>query len=110
MVLEQIVQVLVFRVMVAKFFPTSPPSKTDIEHITSRINSLWIASKECGTDGTEALSIKSDLDQEIQQVFRPENDDSRKNPLKTFLPAYKTLWHVVIWTFLEVRFRSASDD
>ncbi|KAG0651491.1 Cytochrome P450 [Hyphodiscus hymeniophilus] len=105
--LELTVQALVFRLVIVKFFPDTPaPSMQDIHFITLQINSLWIASKYCNSGDSELVSAKMHLRKRIQQVFGSDTADGQNNPLNIILPAYETLWRIVLRTFLEVRFRS----
>ena len=54
-VLFPVVQSLVFRVVLLKFFPgINKPTEDDVEYITTRINSLWLATKQAPS--------KADLD------------------------------------------------
>ena len=73
-----------------------------ISTITELINSLWIQSK--GT-GMRVESDKQDLHKALIQLnsqFNPSNP--RENPLNLILPAYETLWRVVLSGFLQVNF------
>ncbi|EPE30528.1 Cytochrome P450 [Glarea lozoyensis ATCC 20868] len=82
----------------------------DIQYITSNINSLWMASKDCSL---EPLPQKKALLEQLSNIFSifpplDPNGDSR-NPLNIILPAYETLWRVVLRCFLEVHFRATSN-
>jgi hypothetical protein len=111
--LVPIVQVLVFQVVMLKFFPTTRrPSMEGIEFITSRIDTLWIASKSCGSnDSTDMIvSTKLELEEKLQQVFDADDIQGQENPLNILLPAYETMWRIVLRIFLEVRFRCMDED
>ncbi|CAG8956223.1 hypothetical protein HYFRA_00003603 [Hymenoscyphus fraxineus] len=105
------VQTLVFHVIMRKFFPQTPkPSDGDVEFVTSRINSLWIASKGITRqDEAHLHNQKKELHQRLQTMFSlSESQFGHENPLNILLPAYETMWRVVLRIFLEVQFLSAS--
>jgi len=100
---------------------------SDIIYIGQRINQLWITSKQKNLTGGERLSWKHEtkLHNALRRVTfsAPEvgiggfTDDSTsldpeipsQNPLNFLLPAYETMWRVVIRCFLEVQHRGAQD-
>ncbi|CAG8979238.1 hypothetical protein HYALB_00011908 [Hymenoscyphus albidus] len=105
------IQKLVFHVIVRKFFPQTPkPSDSDVEFVTSRINSLLIASKRITRrDEAHFDSQKKELYQRLQTMFSiSESQFGHENPLNILLPAYETMWRVVLRIFLEVQFLSES--
>ncbi|KAH7357141.1 hypothetical protein BKA65DRAFT_221631 [Rhexocercosporidium sp. MPI-PUGE-AT-0058] len=115
LLLVKFVQSLVFRIVIIKFFPESDtPAAGDVHFITTKINSLWLASKRCsGEDPVTMLNDKKELLRKLHSFihphsgFRDSNDEAGKeNPLNWILPAYETLWRVVLHCFLEVRFRA----
>ena len=75
---------------------------TIILTVTESINTLWIQSK--GT-GTPTVSDKTTLQEALTKVF-PEMrwSNPRENPLNLIMPAYETLWRVVLSGFLQVTF------
>ena len=74
----------------------------DILIITESINSLWIQSK--GT-GAPLGSDKNDLQQALVRIDVQEKPSiGDKSPLNLILPAYETLWRVVLSGFLQVTF------
>ncbi len=73
-----------------------------ISTITESINKLWIQSK--GT-GTPVESDKHDLEEALAQVTRQKKPSKpSENPMNLILPAYETLWRVVLSGFLQVTF------
>ncbi|CAG8981656.1 hypothetical protein HYALB_00013531 [Hymenoscyphus albidus] len=103
------VQALVFHTVLRKFFPAiSTPSDSEVEFITSRINSLWIASKGIACqDKTQLVYQRKEFQSRLQSTFSPNKSQSgEENPLNILLPAYETLWRVVLRIFLEVQFLS----
>ena len=84
-----------------------------ISIIAEKINSLWIQSKG---KKTPAKSDKHDIEKalakdkdELQNALAEvipgwDHEDRSKNPLNLILPAYETLWRVVLSGFLHVTF------
>ena len=74
--------------------------------ITESINSLWIQSKG---DAAPVESDKHQLNEALAQVL-PEMELSspRKNPLNLIIPAYESLWRVVLSGFIQVTFVKAA--
>jgi hypothetical protein len=113
--LVPLVQSLVFRMALLKFFPQIPqPSQIDVEFITTSINSLWLATKDHPTQvHANILGTKKELERRIRKIFEKsptDQMDGRANPLNIIVPAYETLWRVVLRCFLEVRFRTQGKD
>ena len=84
-----------------------------ISTIAEKINSLWIESKGKKTpaksdkhDIEKALAEdKDDLKDALAKVIpKWDHENRRKNPLNLILPAYETLWRVVLSGFLHVTF------
>ncbi|KAF4629602.1 hypothetical protein G7Y89_g8538 [Cudoniella acicularis] len=109
--LESLVQIFVFQTVLNKFFShIQNPSEKEIEIITSTINTLWVASKSCNNaDKPKWLPMKEALLSKLAGVFKTptlNREGDIHNPLNIILPAYETLWRVVLRCFLEVRFRA----
>jgi hypothetical protein len=90
--LAPLVQSLVFRVILLKFFPEIPkPSEHDVEFITTRINSLWLTTKHYAScANSNILEIKKQLEVRLQRVFEKapnQRISGRENPLNTIIPA-----------------------
>ncbi|TVY40076.1 Cytochrome P450 [Lachnellula occidentalis] len=107
--LETSVQLLVFQIVMGKFFPyiQPVPSDVDIEYIATTINDLWVASKN-PSSGQLLKSQKAAFLQRLETIL--DCDIESDNPLNIILPAYETLWRVVLRCFLEIRFRSFHND
>ncbi|KAF2034801.1 hypothetical protein EK21DRAFT_56265 [Setomelanomma holmii] len=87
----------------------------DIIYIGHRINQLWIDSKkvdiarpqwEVQTELHNALRRVISLEMSIPGAFLEIPDP---NPLNLLLPAYETMWRVVMRGLLEIRYRNAAD-
>lgn len=75
--------------------------------ITESINSLWILSKDNKVPSeAEKLTLKEALAVLLpdMKLLETERVDNRENPLNLIIPAYETLWRVVLSGFLQVTF------
>ncbi|CAD6453878.1 a224b17d-638c-43d7-8bf8-bc86673d8751 [Sclerotinia trifoliorum] len=109
--LNSLIQLVCFRFVLLKFFPSTtvvPCSNSSILRITGLINALWISSKCSCSSGRSHVSMQDSLQHEIDSLF-PRLEKENKNPLNIILPAYETLWRVVLRCFLEVSFLSPSE-
>lgn len=78
----------------------------DIEDLTSSINDLWAESK---AGGEPAESNKTNSQKAMRSVFPKMESGPGKNDLNFILPAYETLWRVVLSCLIEVKFRPGAD-
>ncbi|RYP75730.1 hypothetical protein DL771_002217 [Monosporascus sp. 5C6A] len=69
----------------------------DVVTATDLINTLWVLSKDCS-------------DKLLLAKGEPRGDEQRLNPLNLIMPAYETLWRVVLLTFLAAAFRTSDPD
>lgn len=100
-VLKMILNVL-FRCDVATLDDTS------ILLVASEINTIWINSKKpCRILPWE----KQERLHEALRLLIPSRDplDPQTNAMNIILPAFETMWRVVLRCFIEVRFRSAKE-
>ncbi|KAG9228605.1 hypothetical protein BJ875DRAFT_489698 [Amylocarpus encephaloides] len=111
--LEELVQNFVFRVTLSHFFKGTPEISDDfVNYLASSINSLWNASKTCASVSQEEVLKKSrnELLKCLSHIFGlcPPLDHlgDERNPLNKLLPAYETMWRVVLRCFIEVKFKS----
>jgi len=108
----------------------------DIVYIGDRINKLWIQSKDQSvlTDWSNEIRLHDALKRvtrkksnswvntpriltEIWNTMQhvaygdksPEPTIPSRNPMNLILPAYETMWRVVMRCFLEIRYREAED-
>ena len=80
----------------------------DVATIAEKINSLWLSSKS--SKPAESLhSDQQELRAALKNIFPQTGETARENPLNLILPAYETMWRVVLRCFLEVRFRTHND-
>jgi hypothetical protein len=88
----------------------------DIIYIGHCINQLWIDSKKANTARSN-WEDQTELHDALRRVITPElsmpgafPEILDPNPLNVLLPAYETMWRVVIRGFLEIRYRKAADN
>jgi hypothetical protein len=109
--LTPLVQSLVFRFVLHKFFRNIPsPSEDDVEIITTCINSLWLATKFHGSQAdTNLLETQKQLERRLRKVFEKSPTDrinGRASPLNIIIPAYESVWRVALRCFLEAPFHN----
>ncbi|TQS34609.1 hypothetical protein Golomagni_05002 [Golovinomyces magnicellulatus] len=111
--LSSMVRKLTFRLTLYMFFSREilNPSDQAIESITASINSLWIDSKNLEDDSiSEKIEAeKKDLLLQLGRILNMDVKEGKKNPLNIIIPAYETLWRVVLRCFLEIRFRASAE-
>jgi len=108
--LDNFVRTLSLKITLHVFFKLSPEQLNDfgvehaIEQTTSCINTLWIESKT-------SIEVSKEKKQKLWEALDSITDmgsKPRKNPLNFILPAYETLWRVVLSCFIEVTFRKGA--
>lgn len=86
-----------------------------VDTATAAINDIWMDSKHNSNSKVEqALKSNSSIIKIfIRDTFQSGEIESREglsNPFNIILPAYETLWRVVLRCFLEVRYRSTESE
>ena len=74
--------------------------------MAEKINTLWIESKTPDSVNSSVYKDQHALRGALRRTFPDMKDTTRGNPLNLILPAYETLWRVVLRCFIEVMFRS----
>lgn len=101
--LSRFIQTAVLATVVRVFFPEVRLPVEDAAVVAEKINMLWVLSKSCeDSRGDEIKREKRVLFGILDRCFGQEEE----NPLAVVLPAYETLWRVVLRVILELRFRS----
>jgi hypothetical protein len=114
--LTDFVQVVTLRVVLAVMFDEED-DKLDLDirndaavlRLAKAINETWISSKDSKT----IINFESNitLRASLQALF-PEADlsfqNAEENPLRLILPAFETLWRIVLRTLIEVRFTTGA--
>ncbi|KAF2454620.1 hypothetical protein BDY21DRAFT_99658 [Lineolata rhizophorae] len=101
--LVPLVQSITLRITLEAFFPKNPVRLRDqhIETVAGEINRVWMVSKDDPRSESWRCQLKlRDALAELipdAKVFEP-----RENPLNIILPAYETMWRVVLRCFVEV--------
>lgn len=105
--LDTLVQTVAFKIAV-QWLWGSEPDKVDHQAVldaTSEINRLWIASKTKTSNSSSSALDRSKLHNALTSILPEHNLDGHENPLNLLLPAYETLWRVVLSGILEIVFR-----
>ena len=105
--LDSLVRSMCLKITLHTLFGLNPLDMDDepIEDITSSINDLWVESKK--SVEPSALTKKK-LGQALARIFPNAQLSGQDNPLNFILPAYETLWRVVLSGFIEVVFREGA--
>ena len=74
---------------------------------TEEINKLWIASKKDPMDADTVAERKTSLEDALRKLSPDFDFTPQATPLNYILPAYETMWRIVLHTFIEVSFRDA---
>ncbi|MCJ1481796.1 hypothetical protein MMC06_001955 [Schaereria dolodes] len=104
--LVPLVQDLVLRISIQILFeiPAVELEHENIKAVASKINRLWVDSK--GSKAGDATWESNGLQKSLAGLFSGFKSRPRRNALDLILPAYETLWRIVLRCFLEVRFRT----
>jgi len=106
--LMTLVQKVVLKMSIHTMFGLSIDKLDDatIQLIADKISTLWMGSKN--PDAAKILVSKDQhvLKEALRKIFPDMEGTARSNPLNLILPAYETLWRVVLRCFVEVMFRS----
>ncbi|KAF2972401.1 hypothetical protein GQX73_g1189 [Xylaria multiplex] len=101
--LASLVRVVSFSFVIHVLFGIEPSGIDlgEVKNATEAINRLWIQSKDANS--IPSLRDQTLLDRALEILFRdefPHNDHTR--PLNLIMPAYETLWRVVLLTFVSI--------
>lgn len=100
--------VLKFSMHVLFSVPVDELDDAAVAIIAEKINSLWMSSKNAKP--TKSMrSEQNKLRAALQKIFPWAGKTARENPLNLILPAYETMWRVVLRCFLEVACRPHHD-
>ena len=105
--LDSLVRSMSFKITLHTLFELDPMKMEDefIEAITSSINDLWVESKNLVEP---SAPTKKKLREALARFFPNTEFSGQGNPLNFILPAYETLWRVVLSCFIEVVFREGA--
>lgn len=108
--LDSLVQCISLRLALHVLFGHNPLKldKGAISKLAQTINDCWDYSKSYSPSNAYYMRrAKVDLENALTKLF-PEFDstsNSRDNPLNYILPAYETLWRIVLLCLIEISFR-----
>lgn len=108
MALDSLVRSVCLKVILQVLFEPNQLKldERDISIIAESINSLWIQSKG---SAAPVESDKHDLQEALARTIpHMERSNPRNNPLNLIIPAYESLWRVVLSGFLQVTFVKAA--
>ena len=105
--LDSFVRSISLKITLHTLFKLDPMEMEDesIEEITSSINDLWVESKK---SVEPSAPMKNKLRRALAQFLPNGEFSGQENPLNFILPAYETLWRVVLSCFIEVAFREGA--
>ncbi|KAL8982058.1 MAG: hypothetical protein Q9205_003333 [Flavoplaca limonia] len=107
--LDVMIQVVTLKMVIFLFFDLQPDEIPDDQaaRIARMINELWVQSK---SETPDLSSNFKPLETELEGILGRWHQDKRSNPLNMILPAYETLWRVVLNCLIEVAFRPLADE
>ncbi len=107
LLLVPLVQSLVLKFAILVLFDVQPRTLNDstIAVIADKINVLWVESKR-SCSAPDISKDQEELVSALQETLPYDKDNARENPPNLILPAYETMWRIVLRCFLEARFRS----
>lgn len=104
--LVTLVQTLTLKIALHVLFKSEPDlvQNAAYESIAEDINEIWMSSKK---RRNLDWSDSTDLHQLLEDILPPPTSSlvPQRNPLNLILPAYETLWRVVLRCFVEVVYR-----
>lgn len=108
--LDSLVQSIALRLALHVLFHLDPLEldKDVIKTLAEAINDCWVKSKCSAPEAARNLrNSKATLDDALSKLFPDFGPDSssQDNPLNYILPAYETLWRIVLFCYIEVSFR-----
>ncbi|KAI1205623.1 uncharacterized protein F4807DRAFT_277644 [Annulohypoxylon truncatum] len=102
------VRFVVFAAMTYQFFDVNLGGSNfaDVVEATNAINNLWEQSKNIETIGPELRNEQDHLEASLRRLLPNHFPcSSEQHPLNTIIPAYETMWRVVLLTYVSAGFR-----
>ncbi|KAI1803583.1 hypothetical protein F4811DRAFT_524045 [Daldinia bambusicola] len=98
------VRQLVFLTTLYSFFDVKPEDVNldDVRVATLAINDLWVYSKT-DTQSETLQETQAQLESALRRIL--PNRNTTDNPLNIIIPAYETMWRVVLLTYISAGFR-----
>lgn len=103
-----LVQSLSLKISLYILFDKDPlhVDNTHVSAIAYAINELWEESKNNRVSSGHIQLLQGSLQKALQGIFPGQSLTPRDTPMNLIIPAYETLWRVVLRLFLEVSFRN----
>lgn len=105
--IERIARVLCFDAVLELLFPQTRVRPLDVggaDRATKLVNVLWLESKR-DPAGTEASTARAYALESLYEAMRGLVSEPEEEALGLIMPAYETLWRVVLLTYVHVAFR-----
>ncbi|KAF6830355.1 hypothetical protein CPLU01_07410 [Colletotrichum plurivorum] len=105
--IERIARVLCFDAVLELLFPQTRVRPLDVggaDRATKLVNVLWLESKR-DPAGTEASTARAYALESLHEAMRGLVSEPEEEALGLIMPAYETLWRVVLLTYVHVAFR-----
>lgn len=80
-----------------------------LSDLASSINKLWMYSKSRNPNCTQIAFWQCKQSKALSKLFHREYFKPNETPMNFIIPAYETLWRVVLRCFLEVTFRDQTE-
>ncbi|KAK5630459.1 hypothetical protein RRF57_006174 [Xylaria bambusicola] len=104
---EEVMRVVSFSVMLNVLFGVDPSAINldEARKATDAINRLWVQSKD--KDSIPSLYDQTVLNNALEILLPAEYPcEASTNPLNLIMPAYETLWRVVLLTFVSIAYQA----
>jgi hypothetical protein len=110
--LVPLIQSLSLKISLNVLFQKDPLAPNDdmVSSLAWVINALWIESKLLHPDKKRMVSLQRNLRDALVSLFPTDSLKPRDTPMNLIIPAYETLWRVVLQCFVEVAFRHPSSE
>ena len=107
--LVPLVQSLTLKTSIHVLFQEDPLALNDelVSSFAKVINDLWIQSKDSSTSEYHG-ALRQKFRRDLSSLFPSHSLSTRDTPMNLIIPAYETLWRVVLNCFIEVAFRHPS--
>lgn len=112
--LARLVRTVTFMTILDVLFDVDPAyvAVEDVVMATETINELWMQSKCNSEDPMSVTDQQQCLRTALHKMIPDEAylGDARDNPLNIIMPAYETMWRVVLLTFVAAAFRTTDPE
>lgn len=108
--LVPLIQLLSLKISLNVLFQKHPLASNDdvVSSLANNINDLWIESKLLHPDEKRMAPLQHKLRANLVSLFPDHSLTPHDTPMNLIIPAYETLWRVVLQCFVEIAFRHPS--